>query len=170
MRVFSAALLCAALLVVPVTGQGLSGRRAPSFSIPDSALNQHDLLDYRGHWLILDFMQTNCPHCKALSKTLEEVKTRYGPKVATVSVVVPPDTMATVAKYIQENKITATIVFDSGQVAMSYFKATPSRPGFDTPHWFAINPAGMIVRDWGQNSADSQDWVKEFDQLVAGTK
>ena len=115
-------------------------------------------------------MQTNCPHCKALSKTLEEVKTRYGPKVATVSVVVPPDTMATVAKYIQENKVTATIVFDSGQVAMSYFKATPSRPGFDTPHWFAINPAGMIVRDWGQNSADSQDWVKEFDQLVAGTK
>jgi peroxiredoxin len=166
MRVFSAALLCAALLCA----QGLSGRRAPSFSIPDSALNQHDLLDYRGHWLILDFMLTNCPHCKALSKTLEDVKAKYGPKVATVSVVVPPDTMATVAKYIQENKVTATIVFDSGQVAMSYFKATPSRPAFDTPHWFAINPAGMIVRDWGQSSADSQDWVKEFDQLVAGTK
>jgi peroxiredoxin len=166
MRVFSAALLCA----VMVFGQGLSGRRAPSFSIPDSALNQHDLLDYRGHWLILDFMQTNCPHCKALSKTLEDVKAKYGAKLAVVSVVVPPDTMATVAKYIADNKITATIVFDSGQVAMSYFKATPAHPAFDTPHWFAIDPSGMIVRDWNQGSADSPDWVKDFDQLVAAKK
>lgn len=115
-------------------------------------------------------MQTNCPHCKALSKTLEEVKARYGAKVAILSIVVPPDTMATVAKYISENKVTATIVFDSSQVAVSYFKATPTHPSFDTPHWFAIDPSGMIARDWGQNSADGQDWVKDFDQMVAAKK
>jgi peroxiredoxin len=171
MRVLSAPLLCGALLCAGlVAGQGLSGRRAPSFSLPDSSLAQHDLLDYRGRWLILDFMQTNCPHCKALSKTLEDVKAKYGAKVAIMSVVIPPDTMATVAKYISDNKVTATIVFDSSQVAVSYFKATPTRPGFDTPHWFAIDPAGMIVRDWGQSSADSQDWVKEFDLFVAAKK
>jgi peroxiredoxin len=166
MRVFFAVLLCAAMMI----GQGLSGRRAPSFSLPDSAFNQHDLLDYRGRWLILDFMQTNCPHCRALSKTLEEVKSRYGGKVAVASIVVPPDTMATVGKYIQDNNITATILFDQSQVAVSYFKATPSHPAFDTPHWFAIDPAGMIVRDWNQPSADTQDWVKDFDQLVAARK
>jgi peroxiredoxin len=166
MRVFSAALLCAAM----VAGQGLSGRRAPSFSLPDSAFNQHDLLDYRGHWLIVDFMQTNCPHCKALSKTLEEVKAKNGAKIAVVSIVVPPDTMATVGKYIQDNKITATILFDQSQVAVSYFKATPSHPSFDTPHWFAIDPSGMIVRDWNMGNADTEDWVKDLDQLMAGGK
>ena len=164
MRVLSAALLCAAL----VSGQGLSGRRAPSFSLPDSTLTQHDILDYRGHWLIIDFMQTNCPHCQALSKTLEEVKAKYGARIAVLSVVVPPDTMATVAKYIQDFKITNTILFDSSQVAASYFKATPAHPSFDMPHWFAINPAGMIVKDWGQASADTKDWVKDLDQLMAG--
>jgi peroxiredoxin len=164
MRVFYAALLFAAL----VSGQGLSGRRAPSFSLPDSTLTQHDILDYRGHWLIIDFMQTNCPHCQALSKTLEEVKAKYGARVAVISVVVPPDTMATVAKYIQDFKITNTILFDSSQVAASYFKATPAHPSFDMPHWFAINPAGMIVKDWGQASADTKDWAKDFDQLMAG--
>jgi peroxiredoxin Q/BCP len=164
MRRFLAALACAALIL---SAQGLSGRRAPSFSLPDSKLVQHDILDYRGKWLIVDFMRTDCPHCKALSKTLEEVQARYGgAKLAVLSVVIPPDTTATVGKYISDNNVTIPIVFDSGQVAMTYFKASPARPSFDTPHWFAIDPNGTIVHDWSQISADTKDWVKEFDQLA----
>ena len=40
--------LLPALGVPGAEGQGLSNRRAPSFSLPDSTLKQHDLLDYRG--------------------------------------------------------------------------------------------------------------------------
>jgi peroxiredoxin len=168
MRGFATTLICAALTL---TGQGLSGRRAPSFSLPDSTFKQYDILDYRGRWLLVDFMKTDCPHCKALSKTLEEVKTRYGAKVAILSVVVPPDNMDRVARYKAENKVTAPILFDSSQVAAAYFKITPANNGsFDTPHLFAIDPAGTIARDWGQASADSKDWVKDFDQLVAAKK
>jgi peroxiredoxin len=57
---FTAALLCAALTLA---GQSLSGRRAPSFALPDSSLKSHDILDSRGHWVLLDFMKTDCPHC-----------------------------------------------------------------------------------------------------------
>ncbi|MGD1091275.1 MAG: TlpA disulfide reductase family protein, partial [Bryobacteraceae bacterium] len=150
---------------------GLSGRRAPSFSIPDSTFKQHDLLDYRGRWLLLDFMRTDCPHCKALSKTFEEMRPRYGAKVATLSIVIPPDNMTMVARYLSETKSTTPILFDSGQVAASYFNITPtSNGGFDTPHWFAINPSGMIVHDWGQSSADNADWLKELDELMAPKK
>ena len=56
MRVLTAILLCAAL---PCAAQELSGRRAPSFSLSDSALKQHDILDYRGRWLLIDFMRTD---------------------------------------------------------------------------------------------------------------
>ncbi len=166
MRTFlCAALACAALTLA---AQGLSGRRAPSFSLPDSNFNQHDVLDYRGHWLIVEFMKTDCPHCRALAGTLEEVKKRYGQQVSVLSVVVPPDTMATVAKYLAETKTTSPVLFDSGQVAASYFKITPTNHAqFDVPHWFAIDPDGTIVRDWSQGSADTKDWVKEFDPLVA---
>ena len=66
-------------------------------------------------------------------------------------VITPPETQATVAKYVAETKITTPIVFDSGQVAISYFKATPQNPTFDTPHLFAISPNGMIVKDWAQS-------------------
>src|SRR5215470_14521186 len=142
MRLFLGLALLASL---PLTAQNLSGRRAPSFSLPDSGLVQHDLLDYRGRWLLIDFMKTDCPHCKALSGVLEQVHKRF-PNVATLGVVIaPPENQVTVAKYVAETGAKATtIVFDQGQMAVTYFKATPQTPGFDTPHLFVIDPNGMI--------------------------
>ena len=57
--------------------------------------------------------------------------------------------------------------------ARSRFRISRQRrrdPSFDTPHWFAIDPSGMIVRDWNQAAADTGDWVKDLDQLMAGGK
>jgi peroxiredoxin len=156
----------AALLL---TGQGLSGRRAPSFALPDSSLKQYDILDYRGRWLLLDFTKTDCPHCKALTQTLEQMKTKLGAKVAMLAVVVPPDNTATAARYIAETRTTTPILFDSGQTAMWYFKATPARPSFDSPHLFAISPEGMLVRDWSQEAVERPGFAAELQALVAGT-
>jgi peroxiredoxin len=161
---FSAALLCAALTLA---GQGLSGRRAPSFALPDSRLQSHDILDSRGHWLLLDFMKTDCPHCKELSKKLEGVKGRYGAKVEVLSILIaPPETTATVAKYIGELKLTSAFLFDQGQVAVTYFRATPQNPQFDTPHLFAIDPNGMIVHDWNQAAVEAPGFLAELDQVL----
>jgi peroxiredoxin len=163
---FSAALVCAVTLIgQPLASLSLSGRRAPSFSLPDGSLRQHDILDYRGKWLLLDFMKTDCPHCKELSKKLEGVMSRYRGKVEVLGVVLPPDNQQSVAKYIMETKITSSIVFDSSQTAIPYFKATPTTPGFDTPHLFAIDPNGMIVKDWGQAGVEAPGFVGELDQL-----
>ena len=82
----------------------------------------------------------------------------------------PPETQATVARYISENKIASPIVFDMGQVAISYFKATPARPAFDAPHVFAVDPNGAIVRDWGQGALENPSFLREVEQLVAGRK
>jgi len=161
---FFAALVCA---VITLSGQSLSGRRAPSFALPDSNLRTHDILDSRGHWLLLDFMRTDCPHCKELSKKLEGVKNRYGAKVEVLSVLIaPPETTQTVAKYVNELKLTSTFLFDQGQVAVTYFHATPANPTFDTPHLFAIDPNGMIVRDWGQAGVEAPGFPGELDQVL----
>ena len=160
----SAALACAALIL---TGQSLSGRRAPSFALPDSKLQSHDILDSRGHWLLLDFMKTDCPHCRDLSKKLEGVKGRYGAKVEILSILIaPPETIATVSKFVSENKLTSAFLFDQGQVAITYFRATPANPTFDTPHLFAIDPNGMIVRDWNQLGVETPGFLSELDQLL----
>ena len=41
----------------------LSGRRAPGFALPDLNLNYHDLADLQGRVVLLEIMQTTCPHC-----------------------------------------------------------------------------------------------------------
>jgi peroxiredoxin len=151
----------------PVLAQaGLSGRRAPSFSLPDSKLNQHDILDYRGKWLLIEFMQTTCPHCRTLGIMLEDLKTKLPGKVAVLAIVEPPDNTNTVGKYIADNHFSAPILFDSYLVATAYFKATPANPSFDTPHLFAVDPNGQIVRDWGQAAADQPAVAKEIELLV----
>jgi len=161
---FSAVLAFAALTLA---GQNLSGRRAPSFALPDSKLQSHDILDSRGHWLLLDFMKTDCPHCKELSKKLEGVKGRYGAKVEVLSILIaPPETIQSVTHYVTENKITSAFLFDQGQVAVTYFRATPQNPQFDTPHLFAIDPNGMIVRDWNQIGVEAPGFLSELDQLL----
>ena len=174
MRVLSRSWFGAALAVLAtgaVFGQsqsGLSGRRAPSFSLPDSKLVQHDILDYRGKWLLIEFMQVSCPHCRTLAIMLEDLKVKLSGRVEILAIVEPPDNTATVGKYLADNKFTTPILFDTYLVAQAYFKATPANPSFDTPHLFAIDPNGQIVRDWGQAMADQPGVGKEIEQLVAG--
>ena len=73
----SRGLICLAWLSVAVlVADGeLSNRRAPGFSLPDGNLKQHDLQDYRGRVVLVEFMQSQCPNCAAFSRVLEQVKT-----------------------------------------------------------------------------------------------
>ncbi|MEO8048908.1 MAG: redoxin domain-containing protein [Acidobacteriota bacterium] len=151
-----------------ILGQGLSGRRAPSFALPDANMKSYDILDYRGRWLLLDYMKTDRPASKPLSKELAQLKARIGAKVAILQIVLPPDNTATVAKYIADTKTTIPILFDSGQSGMWYFKVTPERPQFDSPHLFAINPQGMLVRDWNQTAIEKGGYLPQLEALLAG--
>ena len=172
-------LAAVAIVNVPLAAQvapgheaaGLSGRRAPSFALQDSNMQERDILDYRGHWLLIDFMRTDCPHCKGLTKLLEATKEKNGLKISVLSIVLaPPETQVTVGKYIAENKVTGPILFDMGQVAIAYFKASPQRPSFDTPHLFAVNPQGIIVKDWTQAGVEQPGFLAELQQLIDGKK
>ncbi len=144
-----------------------SGRRAPSFSLPDVTMRQHDILDYRGKVLIVEFMQTRCEKCQSFTKALEgRVKPKFGDKLAVLSVVVPPDSLDDVKKYINVFKVTNPILFDSGQMASSYVKATPDRPAMYFPHIFLIDQQGMIRNDWQFTSAGLYPDVISGDRLL----
>jgi peroxiredoxin len=149
MRTFIALLLSTVSLFA--AGE-LSGRRAPGFALPDSQFKYQDPQDYRGRILIVEFMQTNCPHCATFSTILEQVKAKYAGKVAVLSIVNPPDSQANVARYIQAHEITSPILFDCGQVAASYLKVTPQNPSFSLPHVFVIDGQGIIRNDYGYDA------------------
>jgi len=136
MRTFLAILLCAAGILSAADGP----RRAPGFALPDSHMEIHDLYDYRGKPVILEFMQTTCPHCAAFVEVLKKVQAKYGDKVAILAIANPPDTIKTVGQFIEGHQISYPILFDSGQAAYSYVKAGR----FDLPQVYLIDPKGMI--------------------------
>src|ERR1700736_4352088 len=132
-----------------------ASRRAPGFALPDPEYKHfYDLQDYRGKVVLIDIMSTTCPHCMLLSTTLENVKQRYGDKVAILSVVLPPDNQQTVAKYIATNKITVPIVCDMGQMTISYLNAKPDQAHLDVPHLFIIDQSGVIRNDFSYAEKD----------------
>jgi peroxiredoxin len=136
-------LLCAASVFA--SGE-LSNRRAPGFSLPDSTGKQHDLAEFRGKAVLVDFMQTSCPHCKTFSAILEAAKMKYGEKLVVLSIVNPPSEQKSVAQYITDTKVKSPILFDCGQVAYSYLK--PSGTSIAIPHVFLIDAEGMIRNDF----------------------
>jgi peroxiredoxin len=144
------------LTAVSLSASGaLSNRRAPGFALPNTNYERfYDLQDYRGKVLLIDIMQTNCPHCMLLSTTLEKIKEKYGDKVGILSVVIPPDTPENVLEYIKKNKVTVPIVYDMGQMTISYFNAKPTQAHIEVPHLFIIDKNGMIRNDFAYTEAD----------------
>jgi peroxiredoxin len=142
-----------------------SNRRAPGFSLYDSHFVQHDPQDYRGKVLILDFMLTTCPVCNKLGNSLLLLKTKYGDKIAVMSILTLPDTFDTVNQFAAQNHIPWPMLFDSGQVMMSYLKVTPTNPKVDFPHLFIIDGSGTIRYDFEGNE-DLDAIAMKIDSLL----
>ena len=127
----------------------LIGHHAPGFSLPDVNFKYFDPQDYRGKILLVEFMQSTCPHCLTFSKILEEVSRKYAGKVVILSVANPPDTPQTVAQFVAANKLAVPILLDRCmQVAQSYLRWTPKMdPGFNIPRLFIVDSSGVVRMD-----------------------
>lgn len=154
------------LAALSLSAGTLSGRRAASFTLPESSGRYWDLLDFRGKVVLIDAMKTTCPHCQVLSKTLERVKQRYGQRVQIISIVTPPDSPKAVADYIAKYKVTSPIVFDCGQATAALLHITPQNPGVDLPHLLVVDGNGVIRENWAYTNPNSnQKQIFEGDAL-----
>ena len=167
MRTTLAILLCTAALFAADEN---SGRRAPGFALPDSKMQVFDLADYRGKIVLLELMQTTCPHCVRFADVLDRVQKKYGDKVAILAVVNSRgDEQNTVTQYISGHGITYPILFDAGQMAYSYLRSMK----FDTPHAFLIDANGTIKNDWEyslitRDIFEGNGLMPEIDSLLSG--
>jgi hypothetical protein len=92
-----------------------------------------------------------------------------------LTIVNPPDTQATVARYVAETNTTIPILFDCGQVAASYLQVTPKNPVVNVPHVFLIDAQGVIRNDFGYGPAakeffEGRALFAELDRMLAGSK
>ena len=139
MKKIALALLCALALSAadPV-------RRAPGFCLIDTTGQWQDLADYRGKVIVLEFMQTTCPHCAAFVPTLTGLRQKYGDKVAVLSVALSPDTPQAMSQFVAGHKLSYPLMLDMGQVAVSYVRS--GSIGF--PNVYLIDGNGMIREHW----------------------
>jgi peroxiredoxin len=156
--------LPALILIAGITLFGaneFSNRRAPGFSLMDSHFQQHDPQDYRGKVVLIDFMQTTCPICTRLVDTLQRVKAKYGDRIAILSIMTLPDNFEKADKFAEEHQVKWPMLFDSGQVMMSYLKMTPSNPKVIFPHLFIVDGTGMIRYDFegGDDAAEIESLI-----------
>ena len=135
--------LLTALFCVAVCAATAADRRAPGFSLMDSKGVWHDLADYRGKPVLLALIQTTCPHCAAFAENLERAQEKYGDKIGVMAVVVPPDTLDKTKDFVAGHKITFPILFDMGQMCMSYVRSSDLK----FPRLYIIDRYGMIYAD-----------------------
>jgi cytochrome c biogenesis protein CcmG, thiol:disulfide interchange protein DsbE len=155
------------MLVLCAAAQTPFGRRAPGFSLPDSSLKYYDLQDFRGKVVLIDFMKTDCPKCQELTKTLEQVKAKFGDRIQVLSVVTaPPDNQGTVSKYVAAHKATSPFVFDCGQMTAAYLQITPKNPTAHFPHLVVIDKNGMIRRDLAEDAANLANITGAIEPLL----
>ena len=160
------------LLLCAATGLAQSPRRAPGFALFDSKMHVYDLYDYRGKIVLLEFIQTTCPHCAAFADILEQVEKKYGDKVQILAVVhAPDDNNITVGKFAAGHGVQYPILFDQGQMAYSYVRSG----SLQFPHVYLIDANGMIQGDllYGLTTRDvfeGKGLFLEIDRLLAGGK
>jgi peroxiredoxin len=157
--------------VLDLSGAGqYSNRRAPGFSLMDSHFEQHDPQDYRGKVLLVEFMQTTCAECNTLADALVQVKTKYGDRIGILSVVTLPDNFQTAEKFTAAHKVNWPILFDSGQVMMSWLKLRPgTNMDVHFPHVFLVDGTGTIRNDFegtDDKSLTSAAISAEIDKLL----
>lgn len=128
------------------------GQISPDFSLQDANGVNHQLVQYRGKWVILYFYpKDNTPGCTVEACQFRDNDLRLKALNAVV-LGVSTDTSSSHEKFIQSQSLPFTLLSDSdGKVSQSYgalFKLGPIK--FSKRHTFVINPEGVITKIYRQ--------------------
>jgi len=125
------------------------GQPAPAFTLTDSNGAEHSLADYKGEWVVLEWLNYGCPFVKKHynAGNMQALQERYGQKGVKWLAVVssapgnqghyPPEEMNQMNEEFG-SKALAVLLDPPGTVGRLYHAQT-------TPHMFVIDPDGILV-------------------------
>lgn len=175
--IFSLALFAAGAIAAPQPGQP-----APNFSLQDSTGQTRSLADFKGKFVVLEWLNHGCPFVKKhySSGNMQSLQKEYtGKGVTWLSVVssapgkqghmTPEETNKT--KEEKNSAATAILIDEDGTVGKLYGAKV-------TPEMFVINPEGVLVYAGAIDDKKSTDpadvegaknYVKQaLDEAMAG--
>jgi hypothetical protein len=134
------------------------GKAAPAFTAVDTNGKTHSLAQYKGKWVVLEWLNHGCPYVKKHygGGAMQALQKKYAGKVTWLSIV--SSAPGKQGHYSNEdaNELTkekgaaphAVLIDESGTVGRAYDART-------TPHMFVINPQGNIVYMGGIDDKNS---------------
>lgn len=124
------------------------GKAAPAFSVADTNGKTHSLAQYKGKWVVLEWLNHGCPYVKKHygGGAMQALQKKYAGKVVWLSIVSSAPGKQGHYSNEEANELTkekgaaphAVLIDSSGTVGRAYDART-------TPHMFIINPQGNIV-------------------------
>lgn len=145
----TAAGLASAPLLRAQSANPAIGAPAPEFTLVDTYGNQHSLADFRGEWVVLEWLNYGCPYVKKHyeSGNMQGLQEAYGAKGVNWLAIVssapgkqgyyePPEMNEMNEKMGQKSK--AVLLDPEGTVGRMYNAQT-------TPQMVIIDPDGMLL-------------------------
>lgn len=165
--------VASALLAGPIEAQEPSiGELAPAFELPDTYGETHGLEQYRGSWVVLEWLNYGCPYVAKHYRTgnIPGQQERWtGADVVWLAIVssapgkqghYAPDAMNARTEEMG-GRASAVLLDPAGDVGRAYSAKT-------TPHMFVIDPEGRVVYMGGIDdvpTARDED-LEQAEQLV----
>lgn len=156
------------------------GQAAPAFSGTDTAGKQVALADFKGKYVVLEWVNPDCPFVKKHYKSgnMQATQKHAAAKGAawislnTSGAAGDPKTAASLGVWTKEQKaVISNLVLDKGGIGRSYGART-------TPHMYVIDPAGKLVYAGAIDSKPSSNAddipgatnyvIQALDELAAG--
>jgi len=125
------------------------GEPAPAFTLPDTYGTEHALADYRGEWVVLEWLNYGCPYVKKHynSQNMQGLQETYGGKGVKWLAIVSsaqgkqgyyePAEMNEMSEQKGQNAL-AVLLDPTGEVGRLYNAQT-------TPQMVIIDPAGTLL-------------------------
>jgi len=153
-----------AVLVLPVAGaraDAVIGSPAPAFSLPDTAGRTHTLSGYAGKWVVLEWVNYDCPfvgkhYGSGNMPALQKEYTAKGVVWLAINSSAPGKQGHFTPEVIQARSSkygaapSAYLLDPSGTVGRAYGAKT-------TPHMYVISPAGKLVYAGGIDDRPTTD-------------
>lgn len=134
------------------------GKAAPAFNVVDTNGRTHSLDQYRGKWVVLEWLNHGCPYVRKHydGGSMQALQKKYADKVVWLSVVSSAPGKQGHFSNEKANEVTkekgaaprAVLVDSAGTVGRAYHAIT-------TPHMFVIDPQGKIVYMGGIDDKNS---------------
>jgi peroxiredoxin len=154
-----------ALAAMLLTGNAAWAEKALDFALPDADGKIFRLSDYRGKYVVVDFIMLTCPHCQVAGKVLQKLYEENSKQLMVISISTDfmpglglPALSPALRQYAQREGATYPILMGNWEVVGRYLGVNPARPNFHVPVFFFISPSGDIILERNSEHAVDKDW------------